>query len=700
METEAAPGLLVQALEHLADAVLLCRAWYDPEGIPVDIQVIWANPRAEAAHLGHEGSLVGRRWTQLYPRCTEDGLLATALAVLTGRDAADGEVTLGGDAAARPGEYQYHGELLPQATLLWVLRDISDRHQVTADLADRERRLTRALIKLQGLQDVTAALGGAVTVTDVAQVVTDITFDVLGVSRGGLALLDPRREALVFRRLSGVSPTWRDRWTTIPMSQDCPMSCAFRTRHPVYLRDLAELQERWPRLEPVMTGEARTILPLVADRPLGAIILVWDRVKDFSDSERLFLSTMAAQCALALARVQLFEAQATAAHNLQRALLPSELPKLAGVESAARYYTADGDAVGGDWYDMFALPSGGIGLVIGDVEGHSSAAAAIMGQARNVIRAYSAETNTPAEVLTRASRFLALHTDVLVTCCYLELRPDERILTAASAGHPGPVIAEPGGPARQLDVVPGPPLGVLEHHDYAELTVLLPPGSTLTLFTDGLVEQHPRRRHGGLPELLSTATRLADRPPDLLADELAELIDDQSAVDDTAVLVVRLTEDAGTGRRGHGGHAATPWSGRDGAPACATRVFGPSRAATPAARHFVRDVLRAWGLDGLTDQAELVVSELVTNAVMHTAGRVQLTLRRHGREAVWIGVRDDSDRLPRRQSPTADDVAGRGLAIVAQLADRWGVEPSASGTGKTVWLELRARRNGHTGHAA
>ena len=678
-------GLLLQALEHLPDAVMLCRAWPRPSGSPSragarDVQVIWANAQAQALHPDLPRGVVGRRWSRLYPLSGQDGMLGRALSVLDGDGADDGELTLDAAAAARPGQYRYHAELLPGATLLWVLRDVSDRHRVTAELADRERRLRRALIKLQGLQDVTAALGGAMTVTDVARVVTDITFDVLGVAAGGLALLDQRRETLTFRRLSGVDEAWARRWSSFSMRENTPMTSAVRQLRPVYLRDQAALREQWPDVDPPMTGEGRAVLPLVADHPLGVIFLVWDQVKDFSDSERLFLTTMAAQCALALARVRLFEAQADAARHLQRALLPGRLPELDGVESAARYYPAEGDAVGGDWYDMFALPGGGIGLVIGDVEGHSTAAAAIMGQARNVIRAYSAQTNTPGEVLSRAGRFLALHTDVLVTCCYLELRPDERTLTVASAGHPGPVIAEPGGSSRQLEVPAGPPLGVLEDHDYAERTVLLSPGSTLTLFTDGLVEEHPRRPHTGLPELLEAMSRTAGRSPDVVADELADLIDDQPAADDTAVLVVRLTEQP----------AAAPDTGLQ-APNRATRVFGPSRAATPAARCFVRDVLRAWDREGLLEPAELVVSELVTNAVMHTAGRVELTLRREPTGVVWIGVRDDSERLPRRQSAGSDDVAGRGLTIVAQLADRWGVQPCPSGTGKVVWLELGHR---------
>ncbi|HET9657081.1 MAG TPA: SpoIIE family protein phosphatase [Kineosporiaceae bacterium] len=731
-QTSPALSLLTSALEQLPEAVLVCRPCpptdlpggpvpappaMEPgsptgDGLapgldhrtpartgPADYEVVWANACARSAHdpdpagtdLDPAGTdldpagTVGSRWSRLYPPAALGTALTVAGTVLAGGGPAEGELAVEAGAAARPGHYHYHAARLADGSLLWVLRDMSDRHQVTADLADRERRLRRALIKLQGLQDITAALAGATTMTDVARVVTDITFEVLGVASGGLALLDPRRETLVFRRLTGVSEAFREAWGTIPMSEDNPLSCAVREQRPVYLRDLAQVRERWPSLASTMAGEGRAMLPLTADRPLGGMALVWDHAKEFSDSEQLFLATMAAQCGIALARVQLFEAQATAARHLQRALLPAELPALDGVRTAVRYYTAEGDAVGGDWYDAFALPSGGIGLVIGDVEGHSTAAAAIMGQARNVIRAYSAETNTPAEVLTRANRFLAAHTDVLVTCCYLELRPADRTVTIASAGHPAPVLAEPGGQVRELPIDPGPPLGVLADTGYDEQTVLVAPNSTLTLFTDGLVEQHPGHTHGGLPDLLHTASALADRSPDVMADALADLIGDGPAADDTAVLVVQLTDDPHAGTRHDPARQAAT-----SLPTTTSRVFGPSPAATPAARHYVRDLLHAWGLARLAEAAELLVSELVTNAVVHTAGQVRLSLRRTAGDRVWIGVQDDSERMPRQQSAGGDDVAGRGLAIVALLADRWGVEPCSSGGGKIVWLELCA----------
>jgi serine phosphatase RsbU (regulator of sigma subunit)/anti-sigma regulatory factor (Ser/Thr protein kinase) len=402
--------------------------------------------------------------------------------------------------------------------------------------------------------------------------------------------------------------------------------------------------------------------------------------RQFGDTEADFLQAIAHLVAAAMNRDRAERRLRDMSGELQRALLPAALPVLDRVESRARYVTSGGDRVGGDWYDVLPLPHGGIGLVMGDVEGHDSAAAAVMGQVRNVLRAHVAEGQTPAEILARVNRFVVAHTDLLVTCCYAELRPEDLTLTCVSAGHPVPMVLDPDGSLRKLPVEPGLLLGVNTDHDYVERTSLLPAGCDLLMATDGLIDEFKGAIHVGFDAFAAVARAVAGQPIEVLADRLVARPEGAAPLrDDAALLVVRLT--------GGGGTDAS----------AVHRRFAPSPSASPAARRFVADVLAGWDLADLRDSATLATSELVTNAVMHTTSSARLTLRRQGRAGVWIGVHDTNDRIPVRRVSQVMDTAdpdrilapgGRGLAIIEQIADRWGISPTPETGGKTVWLVL------------
>ncbi len=665
-------GLLVSALDRLPHLVTVGRAVPDATGEPADIRVLWVNRAAREAHPSTLTPLVGNLWTRLYPDCIENGTLQQALDVLASGVPASGELTWDDPEVFRSGRYSFNAERIAPGTLLWSSHDISRLHQVTEDLSNREMSLSRAVIRLRGLQEMTAALGSALSVRDVLRVVAEVTFDVVGAARGEIALLDPELGMLRAQRLParGRRPAPAH---DMRLDDDDPLALSVRERRPLFLRDRAEIATHWPDRAVEAPDQSLALLPLTARRRIGGMALGWSQRKRFSDADQLFLTTVASLCAQALERARLYEAQVGVARELQRALLPPELPRVPGVECAARYLTAAGEAVGGDWYDVIPLPNGAIGLVMGDVEGHSMAAAAIMGQARNAVRAYTAELSHPAEVLTRTNRFLARHANALVTCCYLELHPDERVLTAATAGHPGPLVIGMDGRVDALELDPGPPLGVEADIRYTEQSILLPPGGTLAMFTDGLIDDRRRSGASRMSEVLDTAARLAGRPADQVADGLAALtLEDGPARDDAALLIVRLVG---------------PAQARLDQPV-ASRIFGPVPASTPAARRFVHDLLLAWELPGLVDSSELLVSELVTNAIVHTAGEVRLSLRRMNGDRIRIDVEDDSEQIPQPRVAAEDDTAGRGLAIVDLVADRWGVEPGSLGIGKTVWLEL------------
>jgi GAF domain-containing protein/anti-sigma regulatory factor (Ser/Thr protein kinase) len=365
--------------------------------------------------------------------------------------------------------------------------------------------------------------------------------------------------------------------------------------------------------------------------------------------------------------------------QLQQALLPGDLPTLPGITATARYVPAGGDLVGGDWYDVLPLPHGGIGLVMGDVEGHDSTAAAMMGQIRTVLRAYAADGHTPAEILGELNRFVHGHMQRLVTCCYAELHPEQRTITYASAGHPTPLILEPGRELTALPAAPGLILGVNAEQDYGECTRMLPHARLILMVTDGLVDDLPGAIHDALASLAAAAGRNACEPLETLADRLAACPDDgRDQRDDAALLAVELV-------------TAAP-------PSCegVHRIFANRPVVTRTARSYVADVLTAWGLPGVRETATLVVSELVTNAIMHTTGPIQVALRRAGPERIRLTVRDESDlplrphRRPAVKAAGTLEPGGRGLIIVQHVADRWGIDLTPDGVGKAVWVELGA----------
>lgn len=441
---------------------------------------------------------------------------------------------------------------------------------------------------------------------------------------------------------------------------------------------------------PQATGVTSLTVGVPLDGELYGLGVTDTDTRQFDDTEADFLQAIAHLVAAAIDRDRIEGRLRATSGELQRALLPAALPVLDGVESQARYVTSGGKRVGGDWYDVLPLPQGGIGLVIGDVQGHDNAAAAVMGQVRNVLRAHVAEGWPPAEIIARVNRFVVAHTDLLVTCCYAELRPEDLIVTCVSAGHPVPLVLETDGRLWELPCGTALLLGVDPDQDYVERTSLLRPGCCLLMVTDGLVDEFEGAIHTGFDTFATAAREVAGQPIQALADRLVAWPAGAAPLrDDAALLAVRLT-------------AATGPDVRD-----VHRVFVPSPSASLAARRFVADVLAAWDLADLRDSAVLAVSELVTNTVMHTTSSARLTLRRQGPRGVWIGVHDTNDRIPPRRVPATDLTApepadgmdlvlapgGRGLTIVDQLADRWGVTPTVTPGGKTVWLTLTTARS-------
>ncbi|MFI1068907.1 SpoIIE family protein phosphatase [Streptomyces puniciscabiei] len=464
-----------------------------------------------------------------------------------------------------------------------------------------------------------------------------------------------------------------------------PMSEVVRTLLPRFIESPEEFAEGYPILWPHLTGlhiTSAAYLPLIAQaRPIGAMGLLYSDRRGFSTEERAVLVALGSSIAQSLQRAMLYEQEMDLAQGLQQAMLPRTIPSVRGADVAVRYRAgtavgALGRDIGGDWYDLIPLPGGRVGAVIGDVQGHDTHAAAVMGQLRIVLRAYAAEGHIPAAVMARASVFLhELDTDRFATCLYAEADLSTGVVQAVRAGHIDPLIRHGDGSCRRVPVEGGLPLGLSAEFgrlDYPVSTLELDPGHTLVLCTDGLVEQPGADLDDGMRRLTSL---VADGPEDVreLADRLIQVAEERGGDDDVALLLLRRRT-----------AEAPPAGGR-----LQQHVAPGDPEALTQARHLIRSAVRSWGYRDRADEIELVADELITNALMHTEGSSIVTLRAldGGHRTLRIEVEDSSSALPRRREAGEDGVSGRGLLLVEMLADGWGVE--ARGGGKAVWCEFR-----------
>ncbi|MQY33934.1 hypothetical protein SRB17_19000 [Streptomyces sp. RB17] len=464
-----------------------------------------------------------------------------------------------------------------------------------------------------------------------------------------------------------------------------PMSEVVRTLVPRFIESPEEFAEGYPILWPHLTDlhvTSAAYLPLIAQaRPIGAMGLLYSDRRGFSTEERAVLVALGSSIAQSLQRAMLYEQEKDLAQGLQQAMLPRTIPSVRGADIAVRYRAgtaagALGRDIGGDWYDLIPLPGGRVGAVIGDVQGHDTHAAAVMGQLRIVLRAYAAEGHTPAAVMARASVFLhELDTDRFATCLYAEADLSTGVVQAVRAGHIDPLIRHGDGSCRRVQVEGGLPLGLSAEFgrlEYPVSTLELDPGHTLLLCTDGLVEQPGADLDDGMRRLTAL---VAEGPEDVraLANRLIHVAEERGGDDDVALLLLRRRT-----------AEAPPAGGR-----LQQHVAPGDPAALTQARHLIRAAVRSWGYRDRADEIELVADELITNALMHTEGSAIVTLRAldGGHRKLRIEVEDSSSALPRRREPGEDGVSGRGLLLVEMLADEWGVE--ARGGGKAVWCEFR-----------
>ncbi|MFF9201764.1 SpoIIE family protein phosphatase [Streptomyces sp. NPDC014986] len=414
-------------------------------------------------------------------------------------------------------------------------------------------------------------------------------------------------------------------------------------------------------------------VPLRAGALVMGVVSFWrSRKPEPFDTEELALAEeLVARAAVSIDNARRYTREHSMAVTLQRSLLPRTLPEQSALEIAYRYLPAQA-GVGGDWFDVLPLSGGRVALVVGDVVGHGLHAAATMGRLRTAVHNFSALDLPPEELLALLDELVARidqdeaqdeHSAPVTgaTCLYAVYDPVSRHCTVARAGHPPPALVRPDGGVEFWDVPAGPPLG-LGGLPFESAGLELPEGSRLVLYTDGLVED---RRHDidvGLEQLREALSRAGDSPEDTCRVVL-ESRRPVRAGDDIALIVART--------RALGADRVAEWQ------------VPSDPAAVGEVRAAVSRKLAEWGLQELTFGTELILSELVTNALRYGGSPIRVRVL-YDRNLI-CEVYDSSSTSPHLRHATMTDEGGRGLFLVAQLTGRWGTRYLPAG--KVIWAE-------------
>ncbi|MFF8485311.1 SpoIIE family protein phosphatase [Streptomyces sp. CAI-85] len=561
------------------------------------------------------------------------------------------------------------------------------------------------------LLDAGRALAEARDTEEVLRVAAGLSMP--GFSPDGLAVFGVEGDRLTVIGHHGQRPGDENPFTHMPVNTDYPAAEVVRTGRAVYLSSPGQYKERYPLTWPMASHFGRqswAFLPLtVAGRTMGAWMAAFTYPVAFTPDERSVLTTVARMLAQALTRAGAAETQRELTDGLQRSMLPTLGPEIPGLTLAARYIpTGGGLQVGGDWYDMIPLPGGTsrsrsgadrFALVIGDVQGHDVRAAGLMGQLRIALRAYAAEGHRPDAVLSRASHFFHGLTDAdpggevrFATCLYVEVDPATGVLEFARAGHLDPAVRMTDGTVLLRATAGGLPLGIDPDADYPTTRLALEPGEALMLCTDGLLETGGHDLDTGwlrIRKILETH----EGDLETLADSLVQAVHGPSSHHTTGPLADRREDDIALLLLFRQGAAGV---GLDSGPAARQQVrrtmltvaqAEPERVAV--GRQQLRELLHDWNSDDQVDSAVLLVSEMLTNVLVHTDADALLVAEVtgvSGERRIRVEVTDTSDDLPHKRRPGELASSGRGLMLIELLADTWGVAPR--GEGKSIWFEL------------
>jgi PAS domain S-box-containing protein len=447
------------------------------------------------------------------------------------------------------------------------------------------------------------------------------------------------------------------------------------SREPMFAQrpDPADLRD--PGLHEIEIDSLLAVPLLARGAVIGVLEVSASPPHRFTAEDLGMLRLAAERVALAISHARIYEREHQIAATLQRSLLPERLPNLPGLKVAARYEPAAAEAeVGGDWYDVIPIPGGGAGLVMGDVAGKGLAAASMVGRLRSALRAYALEGHDPAMVVQQLNRLVWTEAaeSQMVTLLYVIVDPTDGVARWVNAGHPPPLLLGGNGRPQFLEGGTSVPLGVMPFPSYEEMSADMAPGSTLVLYTDGLVEVPGAHIDDGMSRLAEQVREAPEEPQALCDYLLDKLIPERGAPDDVALLTLRNVP-----------------IGDD---------FRFDFQTAPEALASMRALLRRWlrhAGGGEQEVAEITTAcgEAATNAIEHAGsggGRpFEVSGRLDGRE-VDVSVRDHGTwRTPREGDQ------GRGLSLMRALMDTVDVQPTREGT--TVRLRRMLREAGGNG---
>ncbi|MER7895879.1 SpoIIE family protein phosphatase [Streptomyces sp. NPDC096046] len=566
---------------------------------------------------------------------------------------------------------------------------------VTAhDFSDQYRSRER----LQLVNEASVRIGTTLDVNRTAQELADVCVPALA-DFVSVDLLDPREHGgeshgppvppvnlrrAAHRSVTTGSPEAVDKPGQVDVyPESSPQAASLVAGHTVVAPGASGDLEQWLTWDPVRFRQIREYgihstmsVPLQArGTTLGvAVFTRFRRPEAFTDDDVLLAEEVTARAAVCIDNARRYSRERETTLTLQRSLLPRTLPRTAAVEAASRYLPATRSGVGGDWFDVIPLSGMRVAMVVGDVVGHGIQASATMGRLRTAVRTLADIDLAPDELLTHLDDLVVRLSqesggdngtgEVGATCLYAVYDPVSRRCTLARAGHPLPLLVPPDGPAHQLDLPSGPPLGV-GGLPFESAEVELREGSVLAFHTDGLLVS-PERDVGAGSRMLRDALSAPSDSLDETCDRvLHTLLPPGGSTDDVALLLART--------RGLPSAQVATWD------------IPADPALVAPIRKQVVDQLGHWGLLDATFTAELVVSELVTNAIRYGAPPIRLRLI-HDASTLICEVSDTNHTAPHLRRAKTWDEGGRGLLLVAQLTQRWGSRHTAEG--KTIWAEL------------
>ncbi|HEU0248303.1 MAG TPA: SpoIIE family protein phosphatase [Gaiellaceae bacterium] len=523
-----------------------------------------------------------------------------------------------------------------------------------------EEKLRR--VRSERLQNMTAALSNALTPKEVAEVAVEVLCEELEPDAASVSSVVEDRATLKALAWRGYPDELAD--DEISLETDTPETRAVRGEG----WQLHTSEDADSSLE--SKGDVSyAVAPLVAGRKrIGVVAMSWNTPFALSREDRDFIESMAGQAALALDRARVFESERATAETLQRSVLPASLPRVEGVQLAARYLPgSQGVAVGGDWFDALELHDGRLGLIVGDVMGKGVHAAASMGQLRNALRAFSVERLKPSSALARLDR-LGDETleSAFATVVYAVVDPRNGVFRFSSAGHPPPVIAYPDGRIELLEGGRGLPLGTGMRPQYRQAVGELPAGGVLVLYSDGLVERRGESIDDGLAKLVAAIREAPKDPERLLEHILDRVVGDAPRTDDIALLAARLLP-------------------------VAPQPLELRLPTTIDALYLVRDALRTW-TDGLpltrSESESLVLAawEASANAIEHAvspAGGTVLVRATLGDSSIRVSVEDNGRWVP----PTDRPGRGFGLQLMRSLTSSVEIVPGSDERGTRVTIQ-------------